>query len=83
MIYHNSNQLTIWRDRVRECRGSHFYTYFSHLTLLLVSLETDSIVPKKEVFSVPQLGQGPFRDRTMLVLVLVRNKETVQPKFYL
>jgi len=34
-------------------------------------LETDSIVPKKEVFSVPQLGQGPFTDKTMLVLVLL------------
>lgn len=37
-------------------------TYFSHLTLLVeVPLEIDSIVPKKEVFSVPQLGHGPFK----------------------
>lgn len=30
--------------------------------LLEPPLEIDSIVPKKEVFSVPQFGQGPFKN---------------------
>lgn len=35
-------------------------TYFAHFTLFVVPpLETDSIVPKKERFSVPQFGHGP------------------------
>ena len=35
-------------------------THFEHLTVLVVPpLDIDNMVPKKEVFSVPQLGQGP------------------------
>lgn len=43
-------------------RQQYFCTYSEHFTLLLEPpLEIDSIVPKKEVFSVPQFGQGPFK----------------------
>ena len=36
-------------------------TYFEHLTLLVAPpLDIDSMVPKNEVFSVPQFGQGPW-----------------------
>lgn len=35
-------------------------TYFVHFTELVEPpLDTERMVPKKEVFSVPQLGQGP------------------------
>lgn len=35
-------------------------TYFEHLTVFVVPLlGMVSIVPKKELFSVPQFGQGP------------------------
>lgn len=35
-------------------------TYFEHLTVLVEPpLDIESIVPKKETFSVPQFGQGP------------------------
>lgn len=44
--------------------NKEFYTYFSHLTVLVeLPLEIDNIVPKNEVFSVPQLGQGPFNKK--------------------
>lgn len=42
-------------------------SYLEHLTaLVLPPLEIDRIVPKKEVFSVPQFGQGPYETRTFI-----------------
>lgn len=35
-------------------------TYFEHFTLLVAPpLDMDNIVPKNEVFSMPQFGHGP------------------------
>lgn len=40
---------------------TYMQTYFEHFTLLVEPpLETDNMVPKNEVFSVPQFGQGPW-----------------------
>uniref|UniRef100_A0A0A9DQV4 Uncharacterized protein n=1 Tax=Arundo donax TaxID=35708 RepID=A0A0A9DQV4_ARUDO len=47
---------------------------FAHFTLFVVPpLETDSIVPKKERFSVPQFGHGPFRIKKSLTMALVND----------
>lgn len=41
-------------------RVKRYVTYFVHLTVFVVPpLEIDNIVPKNEVFSVPQFGQRP------------------------
>lgn len=41
----------------------YFYTHSEHLTLLVEPpLAIEKIVPKKDVFSVPQFGQGPFKN---------------------
>lgn len=39
--------------------------------------EIDSIVPKKEVFSVPQFGQGPYRNQ----MSVIRSNQ-IQPSSY-
>lgn len=47
---------------------------FEHLSVLVVPpLEMDSMVPKKETFSVPQFGQRPFRIRESLTTNFVRD----------
>lgn len=35
-------------------------TYFEHFTVFVEPLGMDNILPKKEPFSVPQFGQGPW-----------------------
>lgn len=46
---------------------------FEHLRLfVLPPLETDNMVPKKETFSVPQFGQGPFKIKESLTTAFVR-----------
>lgn len=45
---------------------------FEQLIVLVVPpLEIDSIVPKKETFSVPQFGQGPFKIKESLTISFV------------
>lgn len=49
------NDKQVWSES-----DSYLSTYFMHFTELLEPpLDTERMVPKKEVFSVPQLGQGP------------------------
>ena len=45
---------------------------FAHFTLFLAPpLGTDSIVPKKERFSLPQFGHGPFKIKKSFTMALV------------
>lgn len=54
---------------------------FEHLRVLEVPpLEIDNMVPKKEPFSVPQLGQGPFKIKKSFTIafVSVRANQTMR-----
>lgn len=54
-IFQMVNAKQVWSES-----DSYLSTYFMHFTELLEPpLDTERMVPKKEVFSVPQLGQGP------------------------
>lgn len=49
-----------------ECKQQEIY--LEHLALLVEPpLDIDSMVPKKEVFSVPQLGHGPYKNALFVI----------------
>ena len=43
--------------------------------MVVPPLETDNMVPKNEVFSVPQFGQRPFNIKKSFTMTLVSEKD--------